>query len=255
MEQRKLTSWRDVLLHALLTVLLQAGLGAVIAINGILLAGIARWYPLSCAAFVTLVLVILYSVGAIPVRFFRDHRTRAGRMGDIENARRKFSRWMPPLAHKPLRWYETLILFPLFAALVVVICAMYLLLAPLVVYLFVRDNRQRAALLEERKGEDIGTFARSFDRRSTHFDSWVIRATWDALMVYLDYPIRASDRIDDLGIEPDDIFFCVIPEIMERSGHVLDAAQPDTHPGRETVGDLVLWVSSLKRVENAARSA
>lgn len=160
---------------------------------------------------------------------------------------RKFSRWMPPLATTPLRWWQKATIFPLVAILVAAAIIYSVLLSPFLLFVHARDKRYRARLTAERKGEDLGTFARSFDRRSKNFDPWVVRATWDALMFYMDYPIRASDRIVDLGIDPDDIFFCVIPEVIERSGHVLDGAQPGTHPGRETVGDLVLWVSSLKR--------
>jgi hypothetical protein len=138
----------------------------------------------------------------------------------------------------------------LVAICVVALGVYYVLLAPLTLFLCVREKRYRATLTAERQGEDIGTFARSFDRRSKHFDPWVIRATWDALMPYMDYPIRASDRLDDLGIDWDDIFFCIIPEVIERSGHVLEGprTQP-THLERETVGDLVLWVASLNKRE------
>ena len=45
-------------------------------------------------------------------------------------------------------------------------------------------------------GEDIGTFARAFDRRSEPFDPWVVRATWDALLPYCGFPLRPADRVD-----------------------------------------------------------
>jgi hypothetical protein len=175
---------------------------------------------------------------------------------------------MPPLTGEPLTWKGYLVLAGLAALGVTLIVfveaclvltlaaaiggfALVVLAGPFYICAYVCDRRYVAALVAERQGEDIGTFARFFDRHSKNFDTWVIRATWDALMFYVSYPVRATDRIDDLGIDPDDIFFSIIPEIIERSGHVLDGKQPDTHPARETVGDLVLWVSSLKRSENA----
>jgi hypothetical protein len=249
--QRDVQSWWNVLLHAGLTVLLQAGIGAIMAINGIVLAGIAMWYPAACAAFVALVLVILYAVGVISFPRSRRDRTPAGSGSPKGLARRKFSRWMPPSVSKPLRWWEQAIFLPFVVMLYAVVIVYLVLLAPLHLFLSIREKRLAAARTAERKGEDIGTFAQSFDRRSKHFDQWVIRGTWDALMFYVDFPIRASDRINDLGIDPEDFFLCVIPEIIERSGRTADGKQPDTHPGRETVGDLVLFISSLKRIEDA----
>jgi hypothetical protein len=51
-----------------------------------------------------------------------------------------------------------------------------------VVWLY-QDLRLRR-VSAERQGEDIGTFAKAFDRRAPEFDPWVVRAVWDALQAY-----------------------------------------------------------------------
>jgi hypothetical protein len=62
-------------------------------------------------------------------------------------------------------------------------------------------RRHHHHLLDQRPGEDIGTFARAFDRRAEPFDPWVVRATWDALVPYVTHgdwhvPLRPTDRLD-----------------------------------------------------------
>src|SRR4030095_4437057 len=62
-------------------------------------------------------------------------------------------------------------------------------------------DRYELRLSKERTGEDIGTFARAFDRRSESFDPWVVRATWEALQPYVSFPLRPTDRlVEDLCI-------------------------------------------------------
>ena len=66
-------------------------------------------------------------------------------------------------------------------------------------------DRRLARLARERVGEDIGTFARAFDRRATTFDPWVVRAVWDALAPWTELrgggrlPLRRADVIAELG--------------------------------------------------------
>ena len=63
--------------------------------------------------------------------------------------------------------------------------------------------------------------------------------------MYVEYkggclPIRPTDRlVDDLRIDPDDVFFDILPSVAERSGHCLDEPRDDSFEGPvETVGDL-----------------
>lgn len=106
-----------------------------------------------------------------------------------------------------------------------------------------------------RQGEDIGTFARSFNRRDEPFDPWVVRATWDALQPYVTFrggslPLRASDRLDKLPVDPEDLENEVIEEVAERSGHVLEPlAFQHARRSIKTVGDFVKFISSQPRVD------
>src|SRR5437879_6191302 len=108
--------------------------------------------------------------------------------------------------------------------------------------------------------EDIGSFARGVNRRSEPFDSWVVRATWDALVPYvmLDgrcIPVRPADRlVDDLGVDPDDIDFDLIPEVAARSRHSLDHPESNPHYGKiETLGDFVKFMTKQPVAKSNAR--
>jgi hypothetical protein len=112
-------------------------------------------------------------------------------------------------------------------------------------------DRRLKNMATSRHDEDIGTFARAFDRRNEPFDPHVVRAVWDALQPYTTFrggslPLRPTDRIDqDLGIDWDDIDMGIAQEVAERAGRSL--ANVDSNPlyGRvSTVGDLVRLISS-----------
>jgi hypothetical protein len=115
------------------------------------------------------------------------------------------------------------------------------------------QRRHIGRMAAERRAENIGTFARAFDRRAEPFDPWVLRATWDAIQPYVmldgaQLPLRPTDRfVDDLCIDPDDIYFMVV-EIAERSGHSLRRPEVNPYYGRvDTVGDLVRFVTQQPR--------
>jgi hypothetical protein len=80
-----------------------------------------------------------------------------------------------------------------------------------------------------------------------------VRATWDALVRYVRFrgghaPLRRTDRLADLPIDPDD-FDGVTTEIAERSSHSLDQPESNPHYGRvDTVGDLVKFITCQPRV-------
>src|SRR4051812_34759957 len=104
----------------------------------------------------------------------------------------KCSRWMPPLAGRapsPASWAVL--------GLAAAASLLYLAQHPIallcgaaalaLIWLLDRqsdraDQRRRATRACERAGEDIGTFARAFDRHGpTPLDPWAVRAVWDAL--------------------------------------------------------------------------
>ena len=58
--------------------------------------------------------------------------------------------------------------------------------AVVTVILNARHVKRLMRLADARVGEDIGTFARAFDRRAPEFDPWVVRAVWDALQQHVE---------------------------------------------------------------------
>ena len=168
-----------------------------------------------------------------------------------------FSRWMAP-PPKPMSRLAAWLIFGVLVSPLVVAAAFtrggkYLLAALVVMWTLsaraVRGHLQRLAA--ERRGEDIGSFARAFDRRLEPFDPRVVRAVWDALQPYVTYrggraPLRPTDRIDeDLEIDQDDIDTCVLQEVAERAGRSLDGIEANPWYGRvTTVGDLVRLLSA-----------
>jgi hypothetical protein len=121
---------------------------------------------------------------------------------------------------------------------------------PLLIVLSIVGRRHLRRLASDRIGENIGSFARAFNRRAEPFDSWVVRATWDALTPYVQLDgrclaLRPTDRlVEDLCIDTDDLDFDLLPEVAARSGHSLDHPESNPHYGRiETVKDLVNFVT------------
>jgi len=114
------------------------------------------------------------------------------------------------------------------------------------------ERRTRA-----RAGEDIGTFARAFDRRAPGFDPWVVRAVWDALATWTvlrngsRFPLRPGDVIAELGCADEDLDD-VFEEAATRARRRRDAsaANPYRRPVT-TVGDLVAFIAHQPREEAA----
>src|SRR4051812_5378542 len=113
-----------------------------------------------------------------------------------------------------------------------------------------RTMRVRDIALD-RQGEDIGSFARSFDRRGrSQLDPWAIRAVWNALLPYTEssgrgIPLRRTDRFeDDLGIDPDDVEDLVV-QLVEQCERVPGNWKANPFYDRViTVGDLVHFISA-----------
>ncbi len=148
----------------------------------------------------------------------------------------RFSRWMAPIEGGS--WWALALLSPFI-----------FVLSPIILIGWVDLKRHFRRLASNRKGEDIGSFARSFDRHHEPFDPWVIRATWDALRPTIYLPLRPSDSLnEDLRIDPDDIDD-LLEEVTRRSRHSL--ASPESNPfyGKViTVGDFVRFVTARPKL-------
>src|SRR5260370_22370557 len=150
---------------------------------------------------------------------------------------RKFPRWMHPEPARDsiLGWF--------------VVIAIYAAFWAFLMFGHLWGRRHMRGLASERTGEDIGTFARAFDRRAEPFDPWVLRATWEALGFYAtidgrQIPLRPEDDlVEDLEIDPDDID-CLFCEVAARSGHSLENGKTNPYYGRvKTVGDFVRTIT------------
>jgi hypothetical protein len=114
-------------------------------------------------------------------------------------------------------------------------------------------DRQQARRARERVGEDIGSFARAFDRREPTFDPWVVRAVWDALAPWTvardgtRFPLRPTDVIADLGCVDEDLED-VFVEAATRARRQPEARPTNPYFGRVvTVGDLIAFLSHQPR--------
>ena len=179
---------------------------------------------------------------------------------------RKFSRWMPPATRRKAPVSGWLFLAVLIAAALAAtiswpVPAAVIASAFVAISLAINrvTSRRLHCLAVERPGEDIGSFARAFDRRAEPFDPWVVRATWDALKPYLEFnggrvPLRPTDRLD-LLIDPEDLAFEVYEEVAARTGRSVDLDQANPMFGKVvTVGDFVKFVTLQPRVAEECKS-
>lgn len=94
-----------------------------------------------------------------------------------------------------------------------------------------------------RQGEDIGTFVHALPIRE--LDAWVVRATYEELSADLKtgqepFPLRPSDRFDDLYINVDDLEDGLLPVIAARCQRSLtDLEKNPRLQTLETVEDLI----------------
>lgn len=119
-----------------------------------------------------------------------------------------------------------------------------------------KRTRKLATRIQEREGESICGFARSFNTRVV--DTWVIRAVFEALQAETEVdgkcvPIRADDSLtDDLLIDEDDLDLCVVEVVAQRCGRGLDCFDENPMIGKvKTAGDLVMFFN-LQPVESKA---
>src|SRR5205809_1001806 len=107
---------------------------------------------------------------------------------------RPFSRWMPPAPEVRNTVAGWLCLAGLVAGIIAATVAwpvfmgfLFAFVAATQLVAAIASNRHLRRLAAERAGEDIGTFARAFDRRTESFDPWVLRATWEALRPWVTF--------------------------------------------------------------------
>jgi hypothetical protein len=104
----------------------------------------------------------------------------------------------------------------------------------------VRERRVAA----ERSGESTCSFARGFDFR--HTDTAVMRAVYEEVQPFVQFPIRPSDRlIEDLHIDEEDLILDAVPAIARRLGRTLEGAENNPRYERVyTVADLVHFMEA-----------
>ena len=139
----------------------------------------------------------------------------------------------------------------------VMITLLYAVLIPIAFVWFVfgggfvilLDHRRTKRLVKQRQGESICTFARSLDCR--HIDTWIIRGVYEEIQSWVNYPIRASDRFDELGIDAEDIDD--IAEIVaRRTSRTLDGCEQNPWYGRVyTLYDLVGFFTNQPLIATA----
>ncbi|MDR7378275.1 hypothetical protein J2X19_002954 [Rhodoferax ferrireducens] len=109
-----------------------------------------------------------------------------------------------------------------------------------------------AALAKGREGDSICQFARSFDTRNV--DTWVIRAVYEVLQQELNdatpaFPVKATDLLAGLLIDPDDLDMAVAPEVSRRSGRSLENSDVNPLYGKVlSVADLVMFFNSQPKI-------
>lgn len=158
---------------------------------------------------------------------------------------RTFSRRMPKFVEQPSPWTNRQLAAVAIVGASVVVGLLWstpfrFAVATLVAVGVAADlhkRRQLRRISEQRPGEDIGTFAKGFDRRSPEFDPWVVRAVWDALQQYRVYrggvaPLRPSDSLNASFLDLDDLYEETAPEIAQRTGRSLDNPQRIRSTGR-----------------------
>jgi hypothetical protein len=113
------------------------------------------------------------------------------------------------------------------------------------------DTRRKLALAASRPGDPLCAFARAVDLRTV--DSWVVRATFEALQPYFPEPLRPfpvlpTDRIKDfLHIEDEEVED-IAKEIATRAGYSLEhTEQNPLHGEVVTVGDLIQFFTHQPR--------
>ncbi len=143
------------------------------------------------------------------------------------------SRWMPPRVEPDggeglggvmltvlaaLVWYDWRIALGLVGG--------FVLLLLLAIVFSIPDMRRAKRIAEERKGDSICTFARSFDVRAV--DPWVLRAVYEELVELCGFPLRAEDSFyEELRVDPEDLAEAVV-WLAARAGRSVESVEGNT---------------------------
>jgi hypothetical protein len=103
----------------------------------------------------------------------------------------------------------------------------------------------------ERRSESISGFARSFNCRTT--DTWIIRAVYEELTSYVQFPVRHDDRLEeDLRLDWEEIYE-IATAIAQRTGRPLVNCEANPRYGNLTIArDLVDFFVHQPRRDRAA---
>lgn len=171
---------------------------------------------------------------------------------------RQFSRWMHPLPQSTPGIAGWVAIGVIGAALIFVLLrypVATLITTGAVALASVISERRRTIhvrkIAASRPNEDIGSFARAFDRRGAPpFDPWAVRAVWNAVGAATEangqrIPLRPTDRlVADLDIDAEEIEY-LVPELVEQCERVPGDWKANPYNERlATVGDLVYFISS-----------
>jgi hypothetical protein len=176
---------------------------------------------------------------------------------------RRFSRWMElePLATPLSDAWAALVCGLVTLALIALVVRLpenplaAVWVAGFLAYVVVvgrREKRRMQLLAVSRLGEDIGTFARAFNRRGAAvFDPRAVRGVWHTLqrlqpLAPEQVPIRPSDRLhEDLAIDDEDLAY-TLPDLVKRCGREFGAFTDENlaPPSVATVADVVFWIGA-----------
>lgn len=174
----------------------------------------------------------------------------------------RLSRWMKPI-HSPHRTVSGFAFVATVLAAVAILAFVYpvagvlsLCIVVLGVFSAFDARRRLKALKAQRVGEDIGTFARAFDRRAPTFDPLLARAVWDSVQSAYGpdapVPLRPSDRPEDLLLDEEEFDFDALAIIAERAGRSLEGLERNPYYGHvATLADLVSLLASQPRIAAA----
>ncbi|NET39097.1 MAG: hypothetical protein F6K19_45170 [Cyanothece sp. SIO1E1] len=115
------------------------------------------------------------------------------------------------------------------------------------------DEKRIQRIKAKREGETICTFVRSIPFRS--IDTWVIRAVWEEVQLYLDpkndFPVRPTDSFEILyRMESEDVEDIGI-RAAYRSFRSMENSESNPYYGKvTTVSDLVLFLNAQPKLKH-----
>jgi hypothetical protein len=174
---------------------------------------------------------------------------------------KKLSRWIPPRPiHKTPIWGHLItILLLLGTGYGFYKIPTLLLVALFVVFLFWQHAEKHRYSMrtwaQSHSGENICSFVRAFDFR--HIDTWILRAVYEELSMYLEvdgrpFPVRADDHWEeDLHIDPADMELDIFPDIAHRACRSLEHTEKNPFYDRvKTLRDLVSFLEHQPKLRN-----